>query len=74
MRKALNPLRLKAFFICLCNENQTVLTLLNPQDLYIINFEEIAYHQDVVLYIIIAKVYAPTVMIYAFGDDIHAEA
>ena len=26
-------------FLCLCNENQTVLTLLNPQDLYIINSE-----------------------------------
>ena len=43
--------------------------------LYIINFAEIAYHQDEVLYIIIAKAkYSLRLMIYAYGDDIHADA
>ena len=42
---------------------------------YIINFEEIVYHQSKALYIIIAEVllYRLRLMIYAFGDDIHTK-
>ena len=39
--------------------------------LYIINFEEIAYHQDKVLYIIIAK-YSLRLMIYTLRVMIYA--
>ena len=42
--------------------------------LYIINSEGIAYHQNKVLYIIKPQEYTPSVMIYAYGDDIHADA
>ena len=41
---------------------------------YIINSEGIAYHQNEVLYIIKPQIYTLRVMIYAFGDDIHADA
>ena len=41
---------------------------------YIINIAEIAYHQNEVLYIIKPTEYTLRVMIYAYGDDIHADA
>ena len=42
--------------------------------LYIINSEGIVYHQHKVLHLIKPQEYAPSVMIYAYGDDIHAKA
>jgi len=42
---------------------------------YIINSSGIAYHQDEVLYIIIAKAkYSLRLMIYTIGDEMHAYA
>ena len=48
---------------CICppKNNQRLIPL------YIINFEEIAYHQDEVLYVIIAKAF-----IQPAADDMHA--
>ena len=37
---------------------------------HIINFAEIAYHQNEVLYIIIAKAHTPSVMIYSLTADV----
>jgi len=43
--------------------------------LYIINSAGIAYHQDKVLYIIIGKAkYSLRLVIYTFGDEMHAYA
>ena len=41
---------------------------------YIINSEGIVYHQGEALYIIKPQKYTLRVMIYAYGDDIHADA
>ena len=38
------------------------------------SMRSIVYHQHAVLYLIKPQEYAPSVMIYAFGDDIHANA
>ena len=46
-----------------------------PQELHIINSAGIAYHQDEVLYIIIGKAkYSLRLVIYTFGDEMHAYA
>ena len=42
--------------------------------LYIIRSLSAVYHQHEVLYIIKSQEYAPSVMIYTYGDDIHAKA
>ena len=38
------------------------------------SMRSIVYHQQAVLYLIKSQEYAPSVMIYAYGDDIHAKA
>ena len=38
------------------------------------SMRSIVYHQHAVLYLIKSQEYAPSVMIYAYGDDIHADA
>ena len=50
-----------------CEINQRLAVVYHPQLVAV-------YHQHAVLYLIKSQEYAPSVMIYAYGDDIHAKA